>query len=490
MKRLKTYFPDIVGLYIGSALSLLLSASCAAGRPIATDVVRGEKSAAIDALFSGFNEATPGCAVAVDYQGVIVHMDGYGMADLEQAVPIKSNSVFYAGSVSKQVVAMSVMLLDQDGKVDLDAKLSTYLAEQPDYANQVTVRQVLHHTSGIRDFFELLRLAGRFDGMVITENMITEILARQEGLNFTPGEQYAYSNSAYFLISQIVQQVEGENLDKFSQENIFKPLGMENSHFQHNHRRLVPNKAHGYMPSLEVDLESGYMQADATLDVVGSGGMYTTVYDLILWDRNFYDNVLGSGQDIAQEMQTSGVLNAGGETGYGIGLKLKPYRGLKQISHSGSLAGYRARLQRFPDHKFTVAILCNTAAAKPTKLANQITDIFLKEYLQAKKPQQKKKPKPSATAFQRSSYEHALYAGRYYSREVDNTITLEIAEHGLHITGMDGLHDRILYSASDNVYRHPIKNFELVFERQPDGKVLAFTFNGARAAGIRFTKLH
>lgn len=455
-----------------------------AGASADTVEIRGSKSDLVDAIFSEYGSNTPGCAVAVDHQGEIVHMDGYGMADLEQSITIKPNSVFYAGSVSKQVVAMAVLMLDRDERIDIDTAVRNYLPSLPEYADQVTARQLLHHTSGIWDYSNLFDLAGVSQNAVIDENMIMAILNRQHGLNFAPGERWAYSNSGYFLVSQIVGAVEGRNLEAFAQERIFGPLGMERSHFQHNHRRLVPDKAHGY----EQQVGDQYLLADSTLDIVGDGGMYTTVFDLILWDRNFYSDKLGSNNDIVTEMQTSAVLNSGETTEYGFALSLKPYRGLRRVFHPSVLAGYRAILQRFPEQHFTVALLCNSSKAKPSELANQITDIFLENLFKEDANAEKKPAVAGDHQMLKLSREQlAEYTGAYYSVEVDNSFTLETMEEGLRVLD-NNLPLAVIKPVGDDVFRHPEYGYKLVFERASDGTLSGFTYNGSRVMGLTFSK--
>jgi len=467
------------------ALVALLLVNCTAANPVESDAIRGPQSALVDRVFAQFGEDAPGCAVAVDYRGAVVHMDGYGMADLEQGIPIRPHSVFYSGSISKQVVAMAAMLLEHDGAIDLDAAVRTYLPSLPGYGDQISVRQLLHHTSGIRDYFVLFRLAGRFSGAVITEDMINQILGQQRGLNFTPGEQYAYSNSAYFLVSQIVNVVDGRNLDGFAQARIFGPLQMTNSHFQHDHRRLIVNKAHGYSPQSD----GAYLLDDSMLDVVGSGGMYTSVHDLILWDRNFQDNTLGGGQDLVDEMQTSGVLNSGAPTGYGLGLKLASYRGLQQVSHGGALAGYRARLARFPEQHFTVAVLCNSSAAKPAELANLVTEIYLGDLLADDEDLASDRQTDSQNKqLTVDAAELAVFGGSYYSGEVDNTLVVEMVEGGLAINGIDALRSNLVVFSETDIFHHSGIGFDLVFERGGDQAITALVYNGPRVSGLRFVK--
>ena len=472
----------IIPRYLLAGLAVFLTA-CSAGQ-MDTGAVRGVHSSEVDALFSQYGKDTPGCAVAVDHLGKFVHMDGYGMADLETGTPITPQSVFYTASVSKQVVAMAALLLESEGTIDLDAPVRMYLPSLPAYADQITARQLLHHTSGIRDYFVLFRLAGRFDGEVITEDKIMDILALQRGLNFEPGARYAYSNSAYFLISQIVSMAKGENLNAYAQAHIFTPLGMKDTLFQHDHLNPITGKAQGYKPNPD----GSYRRANAMLDVVGSGGMYSTVYDLILWQRNFLNNELGGGQYLVADMRTSATLNDGTRTDYGLGIRSTQYRGLTRQSHNGSLQGYRATLQHYIYKNFTVAVLCNSSASNPTKLANQITDIYLKGDLGPKaQPNSKNNLEDTAPQFALTQTELASYAGRYYSGEVDNTLILEIADKGLRITGMDGLEDNFLTPTGTDTFYHLKNKFTLVFEHGQT-TVTAFTFNAPRVSGIRFEK--
>lgn len=471
---------------IGSAAAAFCLSVCgggAAAQLSELDQVRGPRAAAIDAIFADYGAATPGCAVAVDHYHEILHLDGYGMADLEQGVPIGARSVFYAGSVAKQVVGMAAMILDRQGRIDLDAPVRRYLPRLPAYADQATVRQLLHHTSGVRDYFVLFRLAGLAPGSVITEDMIMAMLAQQKGLNFAPGEKWAYSNSAYFLISQIVKAVDGRELDAFAQEHIFARLGMARSRFQHNHRRLIKSKAHGYAPQDD----GGYLLADSTLDVVGSGGMYTTVLDLIRWDRNFYGSVLEGGQGVIEEMQTSAVLNSGEPTQYGIALSLRPYRGLRRVSHGGALAGYRAMLQRFPDQEFTVALLCNSSEAAPQEYANAIADIFLAGMF-SEDPAEPAATPPETGEPAAADFDPAIFAGRYFSPEVDNTLTIPPAGAGVRLLGAS-LDDEVLTPAGEDRFKSSEYGFTISFSRDATGRPAAFIYDGSRVAALRFDRI-
>ena len=440
----------------------------------------------VDQIYAAYGNATPGCSVAIDRDSSLLHVAGYGMADLEQNIPIQPDSAFYAASVSKQFVAMSSLLLQQQGKIDLDLPVRTYLPSLPEYADLVTVRHLLQHTGGVRDYFTLFSLANRLDGLVVTEEKIMEILARQEGLSFEAGEKYAYSNSAYFLISQIVKAVDGRNLNEFSREHIFGPLEMSDSRFQHNHRYLVPHKAHGYAP-LE---DGGYLLADSTLDVVGSGGMYTTVLDLTKWARNFRNNQLAGGTETIEAMQIVGELNSGKKTDYGLGIGVTEYRGLPLRDHGGALVGYRSYLMLFPEQAFSIAILCNDQEANTGEMAHAIADIYLADDFTEQASPETDTPEepdePPAHAATRA-VELTQYEGSYYSREVDGTQTLEVNEDGLFLgSNPEALHIEVM---ANDKFGSGNYGFELVFSRDASGKVTGFSYNGSRAAGVFFERL-
>jgi CubicO group peptidase (beta-lactamase class C family) len=439
---------------------------------------------AVDAVFAEYNtDTSPGCAVAIDQDGKIAYQAASGMGDFEQGVALTPDSVFYSASVSKQVVAMVALLLEQDGLIDLDADIHTYIPEFKDYGSEMTVRNILHHTSGIRDYFNLFDLAGRLEGMVITEEKIMTMLARQQNLNFTPGDRWAYSNSAYFLISQVTKRVSGKSLDEYAQERIFGPLGMTNSRFQHNHLRPIPNKAHGHAKQ-----ENGeWFIANSLLDVVGSGGMYSTVGDWIKWDRNFYNNVLvfdpTLGKAMIDEMQTTAILNNGEPTQYGLALSLRPYRGLKRVSHGGSLSGYRAFLQRYPDQKFTVALLCNNGSVNSQKLAHAVSDIYLAGAYTEAAPEAAEKEENEPYHLP-EGVTAGDFTGDFYNDEVQNTLSVIIKGDGISIKGLFG--EPELLAIGDDVFG--FRRMELVFDRDDKGNIAGFTYNGPRVMRLRFQK--
>ncbi|HEY0671976.1 MAG TPA: serine hydrolase domain-containing protein [Longimicrobiales bacterium] len=328
--------------------------------------------ARVDSVFTAFDRKdSPGCALGVYQDDRIVYARGYGMADLQAGLPITSQSVFDIGSTSKQFTAASIVLLAQQGKLSLDDDVRRYIPELPLYSKPITIRHLLHHTSGLRDYIGLMTWGGASIDDHTTAQQALAAIVRQKGLNFEPGAEYLYSNSGYFLLSQIVERVSGKSLRTFAQEQIFEPLGMKSTHFHDDHRMVVPNRAIGYEPT-----SAGFEIAMSRWEQTGDGAVHTTVEDLLLWDRNFYQPKVG-GAPMLTTLLTSGLLNSGDTLDYALGLVHETFRGLKAVSHGGSWAGYRAELVRFPEQHFSVATLCNLASANPSQLARSVAEIYL-----------------------------------------------------------------------------------------------------------------
>lgn len=329
----------------------------------------------IDELFSEWNRPdSPGFALAIIKDSEIVYKCGYGIADLEHNIPISSISVFDIGSISKQFTAMCIALLARQGKLALDDEIQKYIPEMPRYDDPIAIRHLIHHTSGIRDYLTLMYFIGmRFENDY-PDDEIVGLIARQKELNFKPGDEHSYSNSGYFLLAEIVKRASGKSLAAFANENIFNPLGMKATHFHDDFTMIVKDRAIGYSPKDE----GGFRIDMSIFEVVGDGGVYTTVEDLSLWDRNFYHNRLGGyGQDLIEEVTKPGKLNSGEVLEYAFGLLTWQYRGLDVVSHSGGWAGYRSRMLRFPKQRFSIILLSNLGNATPTKLAEKIADLYL-----------------------------------------------------------------------------------------------------------------
>lgn len=333
----------------------------------------------IDSIFSEWNHSdTPGGSVAVIRDGKIIFQKGYGIADLEHDIVNNPTTVFYIGSVSKQFVAFSILLLEEEGKLDLDAPIQTYLPDFPAYGNTLTIRHFIHHLSGVRDYLTLMDLKGKSYLDHLEKEEVYELIINQEELNFIPGEQYLYSNSCYFMLALIVEKVSGMPFSEYAKKNIFDPLGMVHSVFHDDVTNIIKNRAFSYEKT-----EDGFDNLVLRFDLVGSGGMYSNLEDLYLWDQNFNHNILGKGgQQIIQKMMTDGKFNNGESCGYAFAVANGNYKGLSTLSHGGALAGYRSYFLRFLDHDLSLVILSNRSDGAPDSKAYKLADILLKEFIE------------------------------------------------------------------------------------------------------------
>jgi len=358
-----------------SLRALLLGAVLSRLAPVlvAQDLDAGTKLR-IDSVFSRFTvPGSPGCALGVMRAGRLVYAKGYGLASIELSLSITPSTVFDLGSVSKQFTALAVVLLAQDGKLSLDDEIQKYLPEIPRYAKPVTIRHLLHHTSGIRDYIDLLSWSGVREEAVTGDREALAVLARQQAPNFEAGAEYLYSNSGFFLLSVIVRRASGQSLRTFAAERIFGPLGMRHTFYLDSHSEIVPGKAGSYSPASG---RQGFQLALANWEQTGDGAVQTTVEDLLQWERNFGSGAVG-GEAGIRTLETTGVLNNGKPINYALGQVVDRYRGLRRVSHGGSWAGFRAYFSRFPEQHTAISVLCNVANGVPSVSATRVADMVL-----------------------------------------------------------------------------------------------------------------
>jgi CubicO group peptidase (beta-lactamase class C family) len=395
-------------------------------------------TARIDSVFARFDSATsPGCALGIIRDGKTPYARGYGMANLETATPITPQTVFDIGSTSKQFTAASIALLVADGRLSLDDDVRNFVPELPVYEEPITVRQLLQHTSGLRDYIGIMYLAGvRFADMT-TDAEALDAIVRQQALNFAPGSEHSYSNSGYFLASVIVERVSGMSLAEFARHRIFQPLGMQSTRFRNDHALVVPNRATGYAPR-----DSGGFGIDlSNWEQTGDGAVHTTVVDLARWDRNFYNPAVG-GASLLEHLLTTGHLDDGEALTYALGLFVDTYRGVRRVHHGGSWAGYRAELMRFPDHRVSVAVLCNLATAGASGLAGQVADVLLEDHLEpqpaaGETPADTDAAPAAARDAAATDAELARYTGLYFDEATSafRRISVDSGQLVLHISG-------------------------------------------------------
>ena len=333
---------------------------------------RQDTVARVDSIFSRFTTTTPGCAVGVSRHGRTVLAKAYGMSNLEYDVPLTTESIIEAGSVAKQFTAAAILLLAQQGKLSIDDQVRKHIPELPNYGAPLTIRHMLNHTSGLRDWGTVAAVEGWPRGSrVHTHEHVLDIVARQRSVNFTPGSEYLYSNTGYNLLAIIVQRVSGRPFADFTRTEIFEPLGMARTSWRDDYTRIVKGRATAYSPS-----RAGFRLNMPFENVHGNGGLLTTVEDLLRWSANF-DAAHVGGPALLREQVRPGRLTSGREIEYAAGLRIARYRGVPEVSHSGSTAGYRAFLTRYPDQGLAVAVLCNHAGADAVGRGHRVADIFL-----------------------------------------------------------------------------------------------------------------
>ena len=330
--------------------------------------------AALDAVFAEYADPDgPGCAFAVSRDGQQVMARAYGMANLEWDIPNTPETVFEPGSVSKQFAAAATILLALDGAIDLDDDIREYFPEMPDYGTPITVRMLIHHTSGLRDWGAVAGIHGwpRWSRIHSHQHAL-DIASRQRALNYEPGLYYSYTNTGYNLQAMLVERVTGQTFEEFSQERIFQPLGMTKTQWRDDFTEIVKERSVAYTRG---DDDAWHMLMPFE-NVHGNGGLLTTVGDLLRFTRNLDTGVVG-GPEFIRLMHERGTLSTGREISYAGGLFIGEYRGVREVQHSGGTAGYRGFLTRFPDHGVAVSVMCNAGPANPGRLAREVADLYL-----------------------------------------------------------------------------------------------------------------
>jgi CubicO group peptidase (beta-lactamase class C family) len=341
---------------------------------------RDSLTARVDSIFAVFDRTDrPGCALGVYRDGRIVYARGYGMANLELGVAITPRTVFDVGSVSKQFAALTMSLLEGDGKLRLDEPVRRLIPEMPPYADSLTWLHLLSHSGGVRDYLVLMTMAGMsFEGYADTVDYF-RFITRSAATNFPIGTRYLYSNSGWVLMAAATKRLTGKTIAEFAEERILRPLGMTDTRWHWDNGTIYPNRAQGYAPRAGGGFR---IQMSQFSTFAGPGGVHTTVVDLLRWFMN-YDSAWVGTRATLDRMQAPARLRngapvpAGGGAHYGLGLNLSRYRGLRLVSHGGSWAGYRAHVLRFPDQGWHVACLCNVTNAGPDTLALRTADVYL-----------------------------------------------------------------------------------------------------------------
>ena len=448
---------------------------------------RTELTIQVDELFAEWDgETSPGGVVGIFMDGRIIYSKGYGVANLDYDIPITPQSVLRIGSISKQFVAMCIAILAEQGKLSFDDDIRTYLPEMPDYGNQITIRHLLHHTSGIREYLALVNLIGKPEGSVFgyTTRELVELLSRQQKLNFEPGSQFSYTNSGYFLLAEIVTRVSGMKASAFAQENIFEPLGMTQTRFYDDPNAIIRNQAFGYSPKRD----GGYRLDILRSDVIGDLGVITTVEDFLHWDNNFYENKLGAGtKNLITMMFTRGRTSSGEDLSYALGLEFDSYRGLKTMGHGGSAVGYVAEFLQFPEQRFSVVILSNLSSFRPGRIARQVADLYLADQFdETQASDERDRTQPDAPEpVERLTPELEAFIGDFYSEELDFVYSFMVEGSSLQFE-IRGSRMELLPLSED---QFGWGRRELNFFRDESGIVSGFTLDAGDVQDLNFQKI-
>lgn len=425
-----------------------------------------EKVAQVDALMAQWTE-TPGAAVLVVKDGRIVLSKGYGFANVETKEPIRPDTVFDLASVSKQFTAMAILMLSERGKLSLDDPLSKFFPEFPPYAQKITVRHILNHTSGLPDYMEIFLTSGKVDkeqkpgGYEPTSAESVKLLSEQKEPRFAPGEKWEYSNSGYVVLGQIAGKAAGKPLPQFLKENVFGPLGMKSTLVSDESRPKIKSRAISY----RMDASGKYANADYTpLNLIyGDGNVNTTIEDMFLWDQALYTEKLVKAATLKQAF-TSGKLASGKDVGYGFGWVVGQYGGLDVVMHTGGWAGFRTEIVRFPQERFTVVILSNLGNFRPAIISKKIAAIYLEDKLSLPKA-----VKVDPSILQKYVGEYELRPGFIVTITLDNNILSAQA------TGQGKVN--LVAKSETDFHLEIAESIGLTFNRDEKGEVTGLTLH-------------
>jgi CubicO group peptidase (beta-lactamase class C family) len=474
---------------------LALAVGCAREGDRHDGVETGDVNAVVDALFASWDlPGSPGCALAVARNGTPLYTRGYGYANLDYDVPITPQTVFDVASITKQFVAASLSMLALEGKLSLDDNVRRWLPELPEYQWPITLRHMLHHTSGLRDYLNLFPLAGRDDYYPISHARILAMMSRQRALIFPPGERYLYSNTAYMLLAQVLERAGGQSLGEMTEVRIFGPLGMGGSLMYENREAIIPRRAIGYDRD-----DDGHVRMvhNYNFDVAGDGQLYSTVEDLLRWDNYLHGAAKPA---IYPLMLTEGYLNNGDATGYAQGIELGSYRGLRTVEHSGSSWGFRSELMRFVEPGLAIAIACNSDSARPGELAQRVADYYLADQLgngsevEASGSVRQVADAPSAPPALTPD-QLREFAGAFYAPELDATYHFAVVDSGLALRIEQGpplpvapaADDRFEFSFQPQGWSEP-EPVSLRFDRNRTGAISGFSLSAGSERDIAFEK--
>lgn len=431
-------------------LALVVLISCQKKSPTR---VSDQASERIDSLFNDWNKPnSPGAAVAVIKNGKLVFAKGYGMSNLEYDIPITPASIFHIASESKQYTAFCIVLLAKEGKLKLDDDIRKYLPYIPDFGKTITIRNLINHTSGLRDQWQLLAIGGEAIDDVIKQEHIIKLIEKQKELNFEPGSQFLYCNTGYTLMAEIIKKVTGKSLREFADERIFKPLGMLNTHFHDDNTEIVKGRTYSY-DSIGVNKFANNLLNYST---IGATSLFTTVEDEAKWLEN-YETAKVGGNDAIEQMFQQGELNNGHKLSYAFALEIDSVMGYKRIGHGGADAGYRTYTVRFPEENLGIIVFSNLGQFNPKNLAMKVANFYLPKRISKEQADQ-------TINVDTTLYRH--YSGSYFS--LDGKRCKIIDSCGLHVKF--DTKPQMLKPLADTIFADSNGSFKIFFSRDKKKK--------------------
>jgi CubicO group peptidase (beta-lactamase class C family) len=362
----QNYFDQYGGIFLPFKTHLLKALSCLLFLIFNCSVNRASK---IDQLFKIYEGNGPGAALMIIKDGTPILTKTYGMADIEKKIPIETHTNFRLASFTKQFTALCIMMLQEQQKLSYDQNLNEIFPDFPAYGEQITIRHLLHHTSGLIDYESLIPDTATIQ---VLDKDVLNMMMQQDSTYFPPGAEYRYSNSGYAVLAMIVEKIAGQPFAQFLKENIFDPLEMTNTVAYEKGFSEVKNRAFGYANE---DGKLVFKDQSLTSAVLGDGGIYSSVRDLFKWDQALYTEKLVRLETLEQAF-TPGILNDGKKLDYGFGWRIDEYNGFGWIHHTGQTCGFTTIIQRYPEQQFSIIILTNRNEPMLMELADRLADLF------------------------------------------------------------------------------------------------------------------
>lgn len=460
MKRIRS-------ILLGTGTALVLG-GCAAGGGVAAPpapapAVANTPAATVDRLMAAYaREGSPGAAVLVFRGDEQLFAKGYGLAELEHDAPITPRTPFHVASVSKQFTAFAIAMLAAQGRLSLDDEVRTHIPEFPDFGQRITLRHLLHHTSGLRDQWSLWQLGGGLMDDVIRQDDLMRLITRQWELNFAPGAEWAYSNTGYSLLAEVVERVTGEDFGRWMKANVFDPLGMNGTQVYDDHERLVRGRAYSYRPA-----GNGFEKSVLSYANAGATSVFTTAEDLARWLRNMGSARVG-GPEVVRMMRTRGLLTSGDTTQYGLGVFVAKHRGLDVVFHGGADAGFRSAVSYYPALDAGVVVLSNLASIDAEDTADSIAEAFFG----AQMGPARVAPRPSASADEPAVAVDSAVLDRYTGQwEMEGGPTIRLERAGDHLVLVQGQQRGNLRSLSDSTFYFSDIDVRITFHREGNAAV-------------------